>query len=73
MKLSQTRTHSTGFAGEAVVPAVYNNALSAVDPSGVGEISVSALSRVVGTSGLPAAIVDRVRFSFPTLLLNIDD
>jgi sorting nexin-8 len=49
--------------GDAVAPAIYNKAFSAVDSSGTGEVSVSALSRVVGTSGLPAAMVDRVRLS----------
>ncbi|KDQ61722.1 hypothetical protein JAAARDRAFT_172106 [Jaapia argillacea MUCL 33604] len=46
--------------GEASVPAIYNQAYGAVDPTSTGEISVNALSRVLGTSSLPAATIDRI-------------
>lgn len=50
-------------AGEATVPGTYSKALNAVDPMGLGDISVNTLSRVIGTSGLPAATIDRVSLS----------
>ena len=48
---------------DATVPAIYNTAFSAVDPTNSGETSVNSLSRVLGTSSLPAATIDRVRKS----------
>jgi hypothetical protein len=45
---------------DATVPAIYNTAFSAVDPTNSGETSVNSLSRVLGTSSLPAATIDRV-------------
>ncbi|KAL0953785.1 hypothetical protein HGRIS_004969 [Hohenbuehelia grisea] len=45
---------------DATVPPVYNLAFAAVDPTGAGETSVNALSRVLGTSSLPAATIDRI-------------
>lgn len=50
-----------GGVGDAPVPAVYAKAFAAVDPTGSGETSVSSLSRVLGTSMLPAATIDKVR------------
>lgn len=47
---------------DATVPSIYNKAFTAVDPDGIGETSVNALSRVLGTSSLPAATIDKVRF-----------
>jgi sorting nexin-8 len=35
-----------------------------VDPTNIGETSVNALSRVLGTSSLPASTIDRVRARF---------
>jgi sorting nexin-8 len=43
------------------VPAIFNKAFAAVDPSNTGETSVNSLSRVLATSSLPAATIDRVR------------
>lgn len=45
---------------DATVPAVYTNSLAAVDTSATGETSVHALIRVISTSGLPSATIDRV-------------
>lgn len=47
-------------AADATVPAVYSEAFAAVDTANMGETSVNALSRVLGTSGLSARIIDRV-------------
>ncbi|RDX48205.1 hypothetical protein OH76DRAFT_1405121 [Lentinus brumalis] len=46
--------------GEASIPAIYSRAFAAVDPTNTGETSVNALSRVLGTSSLPASTVDRI-------------
>jgi sorting nexin-8 len=43
------------------VPVVYNKSFAAVDPTNSGETSVSALTRVLQTSSLPAATVDKVQ------------
>ncbi|EJF64114.1 hypothetical protein DICSQDRAFT_81120 [Dichomitus squalens LYAD-421 SS1] len=54
---------SSGFSsviGDATLPLIYNRAFSAVDPSNTGETSVNALSRVLGTSSLPASTVDKI-------------
>ncbi|KAJ6581511.1 hypothetical protein B0H19DRAFT_1115601 [Mycena capillaripes] len=45
---------------DATVPAVYNQSFQMVDPSNTGEISVNSLSRVLGTSSLPAATIDKI-------------
>ncbi|KAF8723379.1 hypothetical protein AX14_009360 [Amanita brunnescens Koide BX004] len=46
--------------GDATIPLSYNRAFLAVDPTNAGEISVNALSRVLATSALPAAIIDKI-------------
>ncbi|KAI0955047.1 hypothetical protein AcW1_006749 [Taiwanofungus camphoratus] len=54
---------STGFSsviGDAIVPAIYNQAFAAVDAAKTGETSVNALSRVLGTSSLPASTIDKI-------------
>lgn len=48
------------LVGNATVPSIYHEAFAAVDPTNTGEISVNALSRVMGTSGLSASMVDKV-------------
>ncbi|KIP08833.1 hypothetical protein PHLGIDRAFT_116958 [Phlebiopsis gigantea 11061_1 CR5-6] len=58
-----TTSGSSGFSSviaDATVPAVYNEAFAAVDTANTGETSVNALSRVLGTSGLPASTIDRI-------------
>lgn len=45
---------------DAAVPETYHTAFSAVDIINSGEVSVNALSRVLATSLLPAATIDRV-------------
>ncbi|KAJ7334145.1 hypothetical protein DFH08DRAFT_750269 [Mycena albidolilacea] len=45
---------------DATVPAIYNQSFQLVDPSNTGELSVNSLSRVLGTSALPAATIDRI-------------
>jgi sorting nexin-8 len=47
---------------DAAVPETYNRAFTALDSTNSGEVSVSALSRVLATCSLPAATVDRVLF-----------
>ncbi|KAI0731335.1 hypothetical protein C8Q76DRAFT_718528 [Earliella scabrosa] len=54
---------STGFSsviGDATVPAIYSRAFATVNPTNTGETSVNALSRVLGTSSLPASTVDKI-------------
>ncbi|KAF9810448.1 hypothetical protein IEO21_06918 [Rhodonia placenta] len=54
---------SVGFSsviGEATLPAIYNQAFAAVDTANSGETSVSALSRVLGTSSLSASTIDKI-------------
>jgi len=48
------------FLADATIPPVYHQAFAAVDGGGLGEVSVNALSRVLATSSLPAATVDKV-------------
>ena len=45
------------------MPAIYQQSFAAVDPTNSGETSVNSLSRVLSTSSLPAAKVDKVRRS----------
>ncbi|KIK98174.1 hypothetical protein PAXRUDRAFT_824136 [Paxillus rubicundulus Ve08.2h10] len=45
---------------DAAVPETYNRAFAALDSTNSGEVSVSALSRVLTTCSLPAATVDRI-------------
>ncbi|KAG8919596.1 Sorting nexin mvp1, partial [Tulasnella sp. 408] len=45
---------------DAIVPPIYNEALAAVEPNYAGETSLTSLSRVLSTSGLGAATVDRI-------------
>lgn len=58
----------TSCAGDSTVPAVYQQAFAAVDTANVGETSVNGLSRVLGTSGLPASMIERVPSQSSTLL-----
>ena len=56
------------WKADAVVPPIYHKAFAAVDPTGSGDTTVNALSRVLQTSLLPAATVDKVRLqSYYTL------
>lgn len=50
----------TNAIAEATVPAIYQQSFSAVDPTNSGETSVNSLSRVLSTSSLPAAKVDKI-------------
>lgn len=45
---------------DATVPSIYHRAFATVDPSNLGETSVNSLSRVLATSSLPAATVDKI-------------
>ncbi|GLB41904.1 putative protein with phoX homologous domain, present in p47phox and p40phox [Lyophyllum shimeji] len=45
---------------DATVPAIYNASFAAVDPGNTGETSVNSLSRVLSTSALPAATIDKI-------------
>lgn len=48
---------------EATIPAIYHQSFGTVDPTNSGETSVNSLSRVLSTSLLPAATVDKVCLS----------
>ncbi|KAH9995130.1 hypothetical protein BJV77DRAFT_992702 [Russula vinacea] len=50
----------TNAIAEATVPAIYQKSFSEVDPTNSGETSVNSLSRVLSTSSLPAATVDKI-------------
>ncbi|KAG6821448.1 hypothetical protein H0H93_010172 [Arthromyces matolae] len=45
---------------DAKVPPIYNAAFAAADPSRLGETSINSLSRILSTSALPAATIDKV-------------
>ncbi|KAF8216506.1 hypothetical protein K438DRAFT_1657825 [Mycena galopus ATCC 62051] len=60
---SATPAPNTVFSSviaDATVPSIYNLSFQLVDPSNTGEVSVNSLSRVLGTSSLPAATIDRI-------------
>lgn len=42
------------------MPTIYHTSFAAVDPENTGETSVNSLSRVLATSSLPAATIDKV-------------
>ncbi|THH17794.1 hypothetical protein EW146_g3094 [Bondarzewia mesenterica] len=50
----------TSAIADATVPTIYLKSFSAVDPTNSGETSVNSLSRVLGTSGLPAGTIDKI-------------
>lgn len=56
-----SRAYAVGSPADAAVPEMYHTAFTAVDTINSGEVSVNALSRVLATSLLPAATIDRVR------------
>lgn len=45
---------------DATVPTIYHTSFAAVDPENTGETSVNSLSRVLATSSLPAATIDKI-------------
>jgi hypothetical protein len=51
------------------VPNIYHKAFAAVDPINSGDTSVNLLSRVLGTSSLPAATIDKVKISSPIFII----
>lgn len=42
-------------------PALYVSLLDQLDTSGIGEVSLAAVHRLLGTSKLPAVVVEKVR------------
>ncbi|RXW21654.1 hypothetical protein EST38_g4198 [Candolleomyces aberdarensis] len=56
----QNNTIFNAVIADATVPGIYHRAFAAVDVGGLGEVSVNALSRVLTTSSLPAATVDKI-------------
>ncbi|KZT59030.1 hypothetical protein CALCODRAFT_481801 [Calocera cornea HHB12733] len=48
------------IAPDAPVPSIYHQALAAADPTGSGDVSLNALHRVLSTSHLPAATIERI-------------
>ncbi|KAF9266966.1 hypothetical protein L218DRAFT_1074801 [Marasmius fiardii PR-910] len=56
----QTSSVFSSVIADATVPTIYNRAFAAVDPSNTGETSVGALSRILSTSSLPAATVEKI-------------
>ncbi|OBZ73642.1 Sorting nexin MVP1 [Grifola frondosa] len=68
---TKSSTSSTSFISSSLIqfqlsdcgchcPAIYNRAFAAVDSANTGETSVNALSRVLGTSSLPASTIDKI-------------
>ncbi|KAH9840265.1 uncharacterized protein C8Q71DRAFT_484009 [Rhodofomes roseus] len=60
---SYPTTSSSGLSsviGNATVPPIYIQAFVTVDDTNTGETSVSALSRVLRTSALPASTIDKI-------------
>ncbi|KAI0251426.1 hypothetical protein BJV78DRAFT_1361570 [Lactifluus subvellereus] len=53
-------TSKPPLAAEATIPAIYQQSFGTVDPTNSGETSVNSLSRVLSTSSLPAATVDKI-------------
>lgn len=66
------RAYTVCFSADAAVPEMYHRAFAAVDTINSGEVSVNALSRVLATSLLPAATIDRVTFRCHRVVLNVD-
>ncbi|KAH9940909.1 uncharacterized protein BXZ73DRAFT_88587 [Epithele typhae] len=56
----QPRPPYRPFQRNASVPSIYTQAFASVDSMGSGETSVNALSRVLGTSSLPASTIDKI-------------
>lgn len=64
--VSSLTTSSLSFlyaTADAIVPPIYNEALTAVEPNFSGETSLTSLSRVLSTSGLGATTIDRVSWT----------
>ncbi|KAJ3555989.1 hypothetical protein NM688_g2277 [Phlebia brevispora] len=58
--LPSTLASANGPSGDATVPSVYHEAFAAVDTTNIGETSVNGLSRVLGTSSLPASTIEKI-------------
>ncbi|KAF8555975.1 hypothetical protein OG21DRAFT_1409983 [Imleria badia] len=58
--VNTTTSVFSSVIADAAVPETYHSAFAAVDTTNSGEVSVSALSRVLATSLLPAATIDRI-------------
>ncbi|QRV89261.1 sorting nexin MVP1 [Ceratobasidium sp. AG-Ba] len=50
----------SSLLADAPIPDIYEAAFTAVDPIMAGDTSVNALHRVLATSGLPAAVIERI-------------
>ncbi len=50
----------TQTPADATVPEIYHRAFALVDITNTGETSVNGLSRVLGSSSLPASTVEKV-------------
>ncbi|KAF8892286.1 hypothetical protein BD779DRAFT_1610403 [Infundibulicybe gibba] len=57
---TQANSVFSSVIADATVPPIYNQSFTAVDPGSTGETSVNSLSRVLATSALPAATIDRI-------------
>ncbi|KNZ74548.1 Sorting nexin MVP1 [Termitomyces sp. J132] len=55
-----TSSVSSSVIADAAIPAIYNTAFAAADPNNLGEASVNSLSRILNTSSLPAATIDKI-------------
>ncbi|KAF8141550.1 hypothetical protein EV363DRAFT_1308412 [Boletus edulis] len=58
--VNSTTSAFSSVIADAAVPGMYHSAFVAVDTTNSGEVSVNALSRVLATSLLPAATIDRI-------------
>ncbi|KAL0572803.1 Sorting nexin mvp1 [Marasmius crinis-equi] len=56
----QTSSVFSSVIADATVPTIYSTAFSLVDPSNSGETSVGSLSRILSTSSLPAATIEKI-------------
>ncbi|KAK1232920.1 Sorting nexin mvp1 [Marasmius sp. AFHP31] len=56
----QTSSVFSSVIADATVPTIYNRAFALVDPSNSGETSVGSLSRILSTSALPAATIEKI-------------
>jgi sorting nexin-8 len=48
------------MTGDAQIPALYTHSFNIVDTTGGGTVTINALQRVLTTTSLPAADIDRV-------------
>ncbi|PVF93930.1 hypothetical protein CPB86DRAFT_789597 [Serendipita vermifera] len=58
--IAEAPSEMPGVLGNAQIPTQYSQAFNAVDTLGSGSVSINALQRVIGISGLPAATIEQI-------------